>query len=219
MNMSELPLPELCALTVAVVAIFMLGSRHLRVTLLMYAVQTSIISVSIMVFGIQRHDEHLYLLAILFFLFKGLGVPVFLSHVIRKVGVGTDPGTGITAPISMHLSVVLFGASFILARQLPVHPNTGSGCMAATAAISLVCSGMLVMLTRRIALNQIIGFLIMENGIFLFGLTQTIGMPMLVEMGILLDVLVGVMVTGLIAFRIQKSFEHIDTTRLAELKD
>ena len=77
----------------------------------------------------------------------------------------------------------------------------------------------MIMLTRRIALSQVIGFLVMEDGIYLFGLTQTKGMPMLIEMGILLDVLVGVMIAGLIAFRIKRSFEHIDVTMLSELRD
>jgi hydrogenase-4 component E len=85
--------------------------------------------------------------------------------------------------------------------------------------MSLVFSGMLLMLTRRLAISQIIGFLVMENGIYLFALTQTRGMPMIVEMGVLLDVLVGVMITGLLLFNIKKSFEHIDVTQLTDLRD
>jgi hydrogenase-4 component E len=65
----------------------------------------------------------------------------------------------------------------------------------------------------------VIGFLVLENGIFLYALTQTQGIPLMVEMGILLDVLVAVMVAGLVIFRINRSFEHIDVTRLRELRD
>lgn len=75
------------------------------------------------------------------------------------------------------------------------------------------------MLTRKLAISQIVGFLVMENGIYLFALTQTHGMPMIVEMGILLDVLVGVMITGMLLFNIKKSFEHIDVTQLTDLRD
>ncbi|HNN63938.1 MAG TPA: hypothetical protein PKH78_12890, partial [Candidatus Obscuribacter sp.] len=77
----------------------------------------------------------------------------------------------------------------------------------------------LLMLTRRAALSQIVGFLVIENGIYLFAITQTHGMPMLVEMGLLLEVLVGVMISGLLLFNIKKSFEHIDVSQLTELKD
>jgi hydrogenase-4 component E len=87
------------------------------------------------------------------------------------------------------------------------------------AAMSLLFTGVLLMLTRKLAISQIIGFLVMENGIYLFALTQTHGMPMIVEMGILLDVLVGVMITGLLLFNIKKSFEHIDVTQLTDLRD
>ena len=75
------------------------------------------------------------------------------------------------------------------------------------------------MLTRRLAISQILGFLVIENGIFTFALTQTHGMPMFVEMGVMLDVLAGVMIAGLLTFRIQKSFEHIDVAQLTDLRD
>jgi hydrogenase-4 component E len=80
-------------------------------------------------------------------------------------------------------------------------------------------TGIVLMLTRKVAVSQIIGFLVIENGIYTFALMQTHDMPMIVEMGILLDVLVGVMIAGLLVFSIQKSFEHVDVARLTELKD
>jgi hydrogenase-4 component E len=75
------------------------------------------------------------------------------------------------------------------------------------------------MLTRRLAISQVIGFLVLENGIFLYGLTQTHGVPLVVELGVVLDVLMGVMVAGLVIFRLNRSFEHIDVTQLRGLKD
>jgi hydrogenase-4 component E len=65
----------------------------------------------------------------------------------------------------------------------------------------------------------VIGFLVLENGIFLYALTQTHGMPLIIEMGVLLDVLAGVMVAGLVIFRLNRSFEHIDVTQLTGLRD
>jgi hydrogenase-4 component E len=70
-----------------------------------------------------------------------------------------------------------------------------------------------------VALSQIVGFMVMENGIYLFGLAVTNGMPLFIEMGIMLDLMAGVMITGLIVFRIKKNFEHIDVTLLSELKE
>ena len=143
----------------------------------------------------------------------------FLRWVIKEIDARNDTGALLPIPISMHLAIILLAASHFLAQSLP-HPGDGAATTSgAAAAISLLLSGILFMLTRRVALSQIIGFLTMENGIYLFALTQTRGMPMIVEMGIMLDVLAAVMIAGLIAFRIQKSFEHIDVTRLTELTE
>ena len=86
-------------------------------------------------------------------------------------------------------------------------------------AVSLLLIGMLLMLTRRLAISQVIGFLVLENGIFLYALTQTHGIPLMVEMGIVLDVLVGVMIAGVVIFLLNRSFEHIDVTQLRGLKE
>ena len=83
---------------------------------------------------------------------------------------------------------------------------------------SLLGIGMLIMITRRLAISQIIGFLCFENGIFLFGLTQAHEMPVMAEMGIVFEVLVGVMVAGIVINRLNRSFEHIDVTKMRELR-
>ena len=75
-----------------------------------------------------------------------------------------------------------------------------------------------MMLTRRLALSQIVGFLILENGVFLFALTQTEGLPLLIELAVFVDILGAVMIAGVLIFQIKKSFEHIDVSRLTDLK-
>jgi hydrogenase-4 component E len=125
----------------------------------------------------------------------------------------------ITPPLAMHASMLFFALSFVLTKEIPSHAGSSNGWLGAAGGISLDFTGLILMLTRRLAVSQIVGFLVIENGIYVFALTQTKGMPMMVEMGILLDVLVGVMVSGLLLFKIQKSFEHIDVGQLTELKD
>jgi hydrogenase-4 component E len=150
---------------------------------------------------------------------KAVGIPIFLNWIIKRINVEKDPGTFLAAPLAMHLSILLMGGSYLLAAQLPGLVTDGDSRFGATAAMSLLFTGVLLMLTRKFALSQILGFLVIENGIYMFALTQTQGMPMIVEMGVLLDVLVGVMIAGLITFRIKKSFEHIDVSQLTELTD
>ncbi len=216
---SALSLPELVTLSVALTAILTVGSTHLRTNVVLFAFQTLLMSIATAMYGQHRGESHLYLLAMALFVFKTVAVPCFLVFAIKRVGANHDRGNAMPAPLAMHVSVAFLGISFLLARQLPVPAGDGCGWPGATAAISIVFTGLIMMFTRRIALSQIIGYLVLENGIYLFGLTQTKGMPMLVEMGIMLDVLTGVMIAGLLVFRIKKSFEHIDVTMLAELRD
>jgi hydrogenase-4 component E len=214
-----LDLYEIIVLAPALVAVLMLGTTHLSLNLWLYCAHTALIAAATAYIAGSGGEGHLYMVAVGICVIKAAFIPYFLSWIIRKLQVQSDAGVFIPAPLSLHLGILLFGAAYLLAAQLPGLTTNGDSRLAATAAISLVCTGTLLMLTRKIALSQIIGFLVIENGIYLFALTQTRGMPLIVEMGIFLDVLVGVMITGLLLFRIKKSFEHIDVTQLTELRD
>ncbi len=212
-------LAEMMAIGAALAAILMLGARHLRVNLLLFSVQTLFIAAGTACIAHDRAEAHLYLVGLVFACVKAAGIPLFFMWIIGKIKIQSDTGTLLPAPMAMHLSILLLGASQLLTQGLPDTPGTGAMHAGATAALSLLFSGLLLMLTRRVALSQIVGFLTMENGIFLFALTETTGMPLMVEMGVLLDVLVGVMITGLLLFRIKSSFEHVDVTQLTGLRD
>jgi hydrogenase-4 component E len=200
-------------------AIFMVGSGQLRFNLFLYSVQTVMIAMLTLSFAASFKEDHLYPVAIAILMIKALGVAGFLRWVTKKIGVLNDTGTMVPIPVSMHLSIILFAAAFMLSKQLPHLPGINNTVGGGTAAISLLFIGILFMLTRKVAVSQVIGFLTMENGIYLFALTQTRGMPNMIELGIILDVLVAVMIAGLIIFKIKRSFEHIDVTLLRDLRD
>lgn len=213
-----LDLYEILALGAAVVAVMMLGMRHLRPNLVSYAACTFMIVLETILVSSLQKEVHLFFVAIGILVVKVTGVPLFLNWIMKRIDVRSDSGI-VAPPISMHIGIVMLGVSYLLASQLPGMSHDIDGRLAATGAMSLIFTGVLLMLTRKIALSQIIGFLVLENGIYLFALTQAQGMPMIVEMGILLDVLAAVMISGLLLFRIKKSFEHIDVTQLTELRD
>lgn len=210
---------DLCVLCAAVLACLMVGSLHLRLNLWLYGLGTLCIALATY-FTAQFHAEPgLISIALMIAVLKAAGIPLFLGWTSERLNVHRDVGAIIAPPLAMHLTIVLLAFSFILTRGLPAPSLAATGCFGATAGISLLFTGLVVMLTRRLAIGQILGFLVIENGIYVFALTQTLGMPMLVEMGVLLDMLVGVMVSGLLVFRIQKSFEHIDVAQLTSLKE
>jgi len=210
---------ELLAIAAAIAAILMAGSTQLRTNLLLYAVQTLLIAITTATTAASHCDPDLYFVALAIGAIKGIAIPIFLNWITYRIQIHSDAGNMIAPPIAMHLSIVLLGLSYLFTQGLPPPQDNGHGWPGATASISLLLTGLVIMLTRRVALSQIVGFLVIENGIYLFALTQTKDMPMIIEMGVLLDVLVGVMVTGLLINRIQKSFEHIDVTQLTALKD
>lgn len=210
---------DLCVLCAAVLACLMVGSLHLRLNLFLYGIETFFIAIATGVTASVHGDVSMLFIALLIAALKALLVPLFLLRTSEKLNVHRDVGAMIPPPLAMHLSIVLLALSFFLTRSIPAPEMVASGWYGAAAGISLLFTGLVVMLTRRLAIGQILGFLVIENGIFVFALTQTLGMPMLVEMGILLDMLVGVMVCGMLVFRIQKSFEHIDVAQLSSLKE
>jgi hydrogenase-4 component E len=210
---------ELTVLMSAVLAALMVGSVHLRVNLWLYGATTILIAIATGLTAYPNEEPSLLLIALLIAGLKSIAIPLFLAWTMDRIHVHRDLGALVAPPIAMHSSILLLGLSFLLTQGLPTPSGTGAGWYGASAGISLVLTGLLLMLTRRLAISQIIGFLVIENGIYVFALTQTRGMPLIIEMGILLDVLVGVMLAGLLTFKIQETFEHIDIAKLTDLKD
>lgn len=210
---------ESLAMLSAVLAVLILGTTLLRTSLSFYTMHTmAIAGVTAWIAHVTKED-HLFILALGVLLIKSFGIPTFLKWVMKKVGIGSDKQAFVAAPLSMHLGALMLGFSYLIAKQIPGLVGDLDSHLGSTAAMSILFTGVLLMLTRRAALSQILGFLIIENGIFLFAITQTHGMPLMIEMGLMLEVLVGVMIAGLLLFNIKKSFEHIDVSQLTELKD
>jgi hydrogenase-4 component E len=105
-----------------------------------------------------------------------------------------------------------------LAGRLPP-PSVPVGTLIVPVAFFTLFAGLFLIVGRRQALMQVLGYLVMENGIYTFGVGLVPGTPMLVELGVLLDVFVAVFVMGIAIFHISREFDHIDTERLRTLKD
>lgn len=210
---------QILAIGAAVIAVLMLGTTHMKMNLWFYAIHTLLVAAqAVTITGVALHI-HTYINAACFALFKGIAAPIFLNMIMKKIDVDDDVGTFLPPPVCMHTGIILLGVSYLLSSHLPGLIEQGDTRIGAMAAMSILFTGILLMLTRKLAISQLLGFLVMENGIYVFACSHTHGMPMLVEMGVLLDVLVAVMVAGLVLFNIKKSFEHIDVTRMTDLKD
>jgi hydrogenase-4 component E len=148
---------------------------------------------------------------------KAVVLPWFLAWAIREAAVRREiePLVGFIA--SQLLGTLAVALAFAIATRLPLAPAQQSLLVPVSLATLMI--GFIVLTTRRKALTQVVGYLILENGIFLFGLTQTERVPFLIELGVLLDIFVGVFIMGIVVFHINREFDSLDSTRLTELSD
>ena len=149
---------------------------------------------------------------------KGLLIPLLLFQTIRAVNVRREVEPSISLHLSLLIAGLLVGISFWLARLL-VLPVAVPVTLLVPVALATLLVGFLVLVSRRQAITQVVGYLMLENGVFLFGQTLVEQVPFVVELGILLDVLVGVFVMGIAIHHISREFDHIDTDLLTKLKD
>jgi hydrogenase-4 component E len=164
-------------------------------------------------------DPHTLVLSIGAFFIKGILIPFLLFRSLPEEKIRQE-----TTPTSRHLSLLAGGLVVVLAfsLRLPMlsrSPLPPLSPLIVSTALAMVLLGVLLLVTRGRALMQVIGFLVLENGVFLFGMTLVSKFPMTVELGILLDLSVGVFVMGIIICHIHRTFDHIDTTRLTSLRD
>jgi hydrogenase-4 component E len=149
---------------------------------------------------------------------KGLLLPWLLFRAMRAA----DTVREVEPLISYNLSLIAGTMALALALwlgqrlRLPTEPPSS---LLVPAALFTSLTGMIVIVSRRKALTQVLGYLALENGIYAFGAAIALRLPVLVELGILLDVFVGVFVMGIAIFHISREFDHIDTDKLVTLTD
>ena len=145
---------------------------------------------------------------------KGVLVPRFLLWAIREAAVRRELEPRIGYVASLLFGVTVFALAFALAPAWT--PAVAGGPMLVAVAITTVVHGLFMLTARRKAITQVVGYIMMENGIYLFGLSQVREAPFLVELGVLLDVFVGVFIMGIVVFHINREFDTIDASRLDE---
>lgn len=149
---------------------------------------------------------------------KGFVIPLLLNRAVRSAEIKRE-----VEPFLGYVPTLLLGAlftalSFGFAGKLPLLPEH-QNYMFVPASIATLMAGFLILTTRRKAISQVIGYLVLENGIFIFGLLLAEAMPIMVEAGALLDLLVGTFVMGIVINHISREFSSLDTSRLTSLKE
>ena len=161
---------------------------------------------------------HLAFIVVSIILAKGVLIPYLIIRAIKKAEIEREFQPFIGYIPSLVLGALFTSLAFIFAANLPLAPEH-EGLLVVPAAIATLMCGFLILMGRRKAISQVIGYLLMENGIFIFGLLLADAMPVMVEAGALLDLLVGVFVMGIVINHISREFSSIDTSRLSALRE
>lgn len=198
-------------------AFFLLGSARLAGAIRLAALQGALLAMIPWLEG-EMSNWHRVPLAIVIFAIKAIAIPLLLHRSMREAAVRQEAEPGVSLHLSLLAGGLILVIAFSSARVLPL-PATILSPLTIPVAFATFLIGFLILITRTQAVSQIIGFLVLENGIFLFGSTLLTDFPLTVELGVLLDLLVGVFVMGIMIYHIHRTFDHIDTKALATLKD
>ena len=196
----------------------MISQRRIASLINLFALQGAALVAASVLLGYAGHNPDLYVSAGLTLALKVILIPWMLYRVIRKLNVRWDVEPLINVPTLMIAGIGLVIFSFSLA--LPVSrlsPSIAGGSLG--IALACVLLSFMMMITRSRAVPQVIGFLSMENGLIFAATAATNGMPMIVEFGIALDVLVGILILGVFMFQIREQFDSLDIHNLETLKD
>ena len=209
---------NLFAALLLLIAFGMLSQRRVLSLINLFALQGLVLSVSTAVVAYTSHQNHLYYSAALTLVLKVPILPWILHRLIRKLNVKWDVETLINIPTTMLVGIALVVFAFNLAAPISLMAGTITKSSLGIAMASVLLS-FLMMITRSKAVPQVIGFLAMENGLFFAATSATYGMPMVVELGIALDVLVGMFILGIFFFQIRETFDSLDLKHMEKLKE
>lgn len=196
---------------------FMLGTSRVDAVINGAALQGALLAALALV--IHGADSALaWVLAAATMGIKGLAVPTMLRRAMREADIRRE-----VEPFIGFIPSLLAGAAgtalcLLVSRTLPLAPQH-VGSLLVPASLSTALTGFLMLATRRKAITQVAGYLVLENGVFIMGLGLLAAIPFLVEAGVLLDLFAGVFVMGILLFNINREFSSLDAEHLSTLKE
>ena len=197
-------------------AIAMSAFRRLEACVRTYTLNSWLLSSLIAIVAFMIGETHLYVAAALTLITKGILLPLFLRRIVRQMKVARDAEPYIQNALSLTISGILVAVVYASLREGIFVSGFSKYVLQISIAVILI--GLFTMITRRKAITQVIGLLFMENGLFLAGFSLTLGMPIIIELGVLFDMLMGVIILGIFAVQIKKVFTSSNLDKLTVLK-
>ncbi len=185
-----------------------------------YRYQSIVLSGVTAIIGYVTGIWEIYIAAGLTLVIKSIVIPKVLTYVTRKLEIElkleTNPYVSIRA--SVIISALLVALSYFLIQQIPFKSDQIVNAYLPVSMAQFFI-GLFVLVNRRTVLSQVVGLLIIENGLFLFAMALTHGVSLLIEIGIFVDILVGILISSILLFRISRTFDSLDVGKLENLRD
>jgi len=222
MTLAALSLQEQAVLILAALVLFtsfvLLAQARLLACIHAFAWQGALVAGTTALIAFVSGKEHLYISALLTLSLKALLIPWIMHRLVRRLNIAREVETVVQPALVLLAAAALVVFSYYVALPIErLSSLTTRNTIAVSMAVVLI--GMLMLITRRQAVTQVIGFMSMENGLFFLAVVATFGMPMVVELGIAFDVLVAAVLFGVFFFQIRESIESLDVDRLNRLKE
>lgn len=190
-----------------------------RITAMIHAfrMQSFFLFLATLYLAMAGKDIEIYIVASLLFFVKVIAIPYLLLRMVKRVRAEGPAGLFVNPTVSVFISVLLAYLSYLFTmRVMPLAGNMQGQAVIISLSVTLI--GLFIMISRMKAISQIIGLLVMENGLFLIASSVSGGMPFFVEIAIFFDIFVCVIILGMFVYKINKVFTHIDVSKMQELK-
>ena len=217
MNETFAQLSSLGASLVLLFGLTLLWRRRIPAYINAFTAQSVVLAGVAAVVGYFGRAHELYWVAALLLLLKGIAIPRLLRNMARRFGTEHELEPYVNTATSLIIAGLLVVLGYILMRPLVTVSDlpTRAGM---PLAMGLVLVSLFVLISRKMALTQVVGFLMLENGIALLAILGTYGIPVIVELGVFLDALMGVIVMQIFVYRIHETFESMDVEQLSRLR-
>lgn len=211
-------LVNVCSMMLLVTSFAIVAQRRLSACVDLFAVQSVFLAVTAALVAFLTGIHHIYIAAGLTILIKAIIIPMILKRVIERLNVQREVAFVINIPPSL----LVCGALVILAFSV-TEPVASLGFLltkdSLAIALAIVLIGFFTMIARKKAVTQVVGFLMVENGLFLGATAAAYGMPLIVELGVFFDVLVAGLIIGIYTHRLQDTFDSVDVSKLTGLRE
>jgi hydrogenase-4 component E len=191
-------------------------ARRISTVILLFSVQSAIIAAEVLATGFRERLTEAYVVGALVFIIKVVLIPRAFFRLVDRLKTPRDVKASTTPAQSVFIAAAMIYLSYAAVQSYGQSVRVPEDPLA--AAVALILTGAFLMVSRNKALMQMLGLLVLENGIYLAALTTTFGMPLIIEIGIFFDILMGLLLMGIFTFRIRDTFDHLDVSKLRRLR-